>query len=117
MQMEQTYSALPEVDKAGARVGMVQALKALEFSNAEEMVRKPMLTVESCLAILPPEEAEKLKGMLAQAQLGQQAGPGPVQQAEPGQQAAGGSPALGVAPGATVVAGADAAGQGAGAAG
>ncbi|WP_395741135.1 hypothetical protein [Prosthecobacter sp.] len=97
MQMEQTYAGLPEVDKAGARVGMVQALKALEFANAEEMVRKPMLTVESCLSILPPEEAEKLKGMLANAQQAQaqaQAAPG---QAQPGAgaQAMGGSPAPG----------------------
>lgn len=68
IQMEQTYAGLPEIDKAGARVGVVQALKALEFANAEEMVRKPMLTVESCLSVLPPEEAERLKGMLAQAQ-------------------------------------------------
>jgi hypothetical protein len=68
IQMEQTYAGLPEIDKAGARVGVVQALKALEFANAEEMVRKPVLTIESCLSVLPPEEAEKLKQMLARAQ-------------------------------------------------
>jgi hypothetical protein len=104
MQMEQTYAGLPEVDKAGARVGMVQALKALEFSNAEEMVRKPMLTVESCLSILPPEEAERLKGMLAQGAQGAVAGEdaqgaaaAPGEDGQVGAGALGGSPALGAA--------------------
>jgi len=72
MQQLQGYSGLPEADKAGARVGVVQALKALEFANAEEMLRKPVVTLESCLPLLPPEEAEKLKGLLALQQQQQQ---------------------------------------------
>jgi hypothetical protein len=74
MQLQQSYSALPEQDKAGARIGVVQAFKALEFAQAEDMVRKPVVTVESCLALLPPDQAQKLKQAMAQMQ--QQAAPG-----------------------------------------
>ncbi|MFC5457328.1 portal protein [Prosthecobacter fluviatilis] len=84
MQQLQGYSGLPETDKAGARVGVVQALKALEFSNAEEMVRKPVVTLESCLPLLPPEEAQKLKGLLALQQQQEQAAAPPPPGAAPG---------------------------------
>ncbi|OYW74623.1 MAG: hypothetical protein B7Z37_16870 [Verrucomicrobia bacterium 12-59-8] len=85
MQQLQGYSAMPETDKAGARVGVVQALKALEFANAEEMLRKPVVTLESCLPLLPPEEAEKLKGLMALQQQQQQAAqPGQPPGAAPG---------------------------------
>ena len=77
MQLEQSYSGLPETDKAGARIGIVQALKALEFANPEEMVRRPAVTIESCLPLLPPDEATKLKGLLAlQQQQASAAAPG-----------------------------------------
>jgi hypothetical protein len=80
MQQLQGYAGLAETDKVGARVGVVQALKALEFSNAEEMVRKPVVTLESCLPLLPPAEAQKLKSLMALQQQQQQ------QAAQQGQQ-------------------------------
>ena len=89
MQQLQGYSGLPETDKVGARVGVVQALKALEFANAEEMVRKPVVTIESCLPLLPPEEAQKLKGLMA---LQQQQQAEQQQQPQPGAQAPGAAP-------------------------
>jgi len=64
MQQLQGYSGLPEIDKAGARVGVVQALKALEFANAEEMVRQPVVSIETCLPLLPPEEQVRLQQAL-----------------------------------------------------
>ncbi|WP_395746616.1 hypothetical protein [Prosthecobacter sp.] len=120
MQLEQAYAGLPETDKAGARVGVVQALKALEFANAEEMVRKPVVTLENCLPLLPPEEAEKLKALMAlqqQQQEQQQQQPDTdAQGAMPGM-GAGGAPAPGGGmppgaqmPGAGMMAGAHAAG-------
>lgn len=86
MQLEQNYSHLPETDKAGARIGVVQALKALEFANAEEMVRKPVVTLESCLPLLPPAEAQKLKSLIALQQQQQQQQPAPDAQPGSGQQ-------------------------------
>lgn len=82
MQLEQGYAGLPETDKAGARVGIVQALKALEFANAEEMVRRPVVKLENCLGLLPPEEQERVKGLMAleaQQQQGAQGQQQPLQ--------------------------------------
>ena len=80
MQLEQSYAGLPETDKAGARVGVVQALKALEFANAEQMVRHPVLKLENCLGLLPPEEQARVRQLMAleqqQAAQGQQQGTG-----------------------------------------
>ncbi len=95
MQMEQSYAGLSEIDKVGARIGVVQALKALEFSNAEEMVRKPAVTVESCLPLLPPAEQARLKAMMAAQQQQQQ-----QQAAAQQQQAAGAAGQPGAAAGA-----------------
>ena len=106
MQQLQGYSGMPETDKAGARVGVVQALKALEFSNAEEMVRKPVVTLESCLPLLPPEEAQKLKGLMALQQQQEQAAAQQQQQGAPGAEAQ----APGAAPGAPPMPGAGMAG-------
>lgn len=75
MQQLQSYSRMPEADKPGARIGVIQALKALEFSNAEEMVRQPVVSIESLAALLPPEEQARLQQMMAAVQ--------PVQPAEP----------------------------------
>ena len=92
MQQLQGYAGLAETDKVGARVGVVQALKALEFSNAEEMVRKPVVTLESCLPLLPPAEAQKLKSLMAlqqQQQAAQAQGAAPQTPGAAGAQAPG----------------------------
>lgn len=65
MNMETAYAALPEIDKAGARIGVVQALKALQFSNPEEMVRQPVVDIQSMAALLPPDQ----QALLQQAML------------------------------------------------
>ncbi len=65
IQQLQAYSAMPEIDKSGARIGVVQALKALEFSNAEQMVRQPVVSLESCIPLLPPDEQNRIKQLLA----------------------------------------------------
>ena len=82
MQLQQQYAGLPEMDKPGARIGVVQAFKALEFAQAEEMVRKPVVSIESCLPLLPPEEGAKLQQAMALLQQMMQAGQGQQPQQE-----------------------------------
>ena len=72
MQMLTQYSALPEQDKAGAKVGVVQALKALEFQNAEDMVRDPLVSAEAIIPFLPPDQQQLAAQVLALLQQQQQ---------------------------------------------
>lgn len=62
------YIALPEVEKVAARPVYVQAVKALEFEGAEEIIRKPVLTLEDAISILPPEEQQRAAALLQAAQ-------------------------------------------------
>ncbi len=78
MEMETQYAALPEIDKGGARVGVVQALKALQFSSPEDMVRQPIVSLESCIPLLPPDQQQLAKQFLAMVQQ-QQAAPATTQ--------------------------------------
>lgn len=73
IQLLQAYAGLPESDKAGAKVGIVQALKALEFSNPEQIVRDPIVDIPSLLKMLPPDQAQ----LLMQAMQAIQAAPPP----------------------------------------
>lgn len=58
---------VPEAEKAAVRPLFLQAIKALEFDQADEIVRQPMVKIEDCIALLSPEEGERLKGMLGAA--------------------------------------------------
>jgi len=49
------YPALQEADKAGARILFVQALKALGFSDADKIIRMPVVDVAGIMALLPPD--------------------------------------------------------------
>jgi len=68
MQQLQAYSAMPELDKVGARDGVIQALKALEFTNADMMVRQAAPTIQDCISILPPDQGALLQQLLLAAQ-------------------------------------------------
>lgn len=61
-----SYLGLPEVEKAAVRPIFTQALKALEFEGAEEIIRQPVLTLEDAIALLPPEEQQRVAILLQQ---------------------------------------------------
>lgn len=56
---------VPEAEKGAVRPLFLQAIKALDFDQADEIVRQPMAKIEDCIALLSPEEGERLKGLLA----------------------------------------------------
>lgn len=58
------WVGMPEVEKVNARPLFLQALKALEFDQAEEIIRKPVPTLEDAAGMLPEEEQERLKKLL-----------------------------------------------------
>ncbi len=68
---------VPEAEKAAVRPLFLQAIKALEFDQADEIVRQPMVKIEDCISLLSPEEGERLKGMLGAAAQGAAAAAGP----------------------------------------
>lgn len=74
---------VPEAEKGAVRPLFLQAVKALDFDQANEIVRQPMAKIEDCIALLSPEEGEKLKQMLGAAQGQEQAA---QQQAQGGAQ-------------------------------
>jgi hypothetical protein len=58
------YIALPEAEKAAARPLCLQAIKALEFEGADEIVRQPALKLEDVLQLLPQEEQERVAAVM-----------------------------------------------------
>lgn len=68
---------VPEAEKAAVRPLFLQAIKALEFDQADEIVRQPMVKIEDCIGLLSPEEGERLQALLeAEAGAGGGGGPG-----------------------------------------
>lgn len=59
---------MPEVEKVHARPLFLQAMKALEFDQAEEIIRRPAPTIEDAASLLPEEEQERLKKLLESEQ-------------------------------------------------
>lgn len=55
---------LPEAEKTHARPLFLQAIKALEFDQADEIIRKPMPKLEDVADILPEDEQQRLKQLL-----------------------------------------------------
>jgi hypothetical protein len=49
------YIGLPEPEKASGRELFLQALRALEFTNADTIIRMPVVTLENAIALLPKE--------------------------------------------------------------
>jgi hypothetical protein len=66
---------LPEVEKASQRPLYVQAVQALDFDAADDIVRQAAPTIEDCISILPPDESKRLQQLL---KLAQQAIPPPA---------------------------------------
>lgn len=58
------WIGMPEVEKVNARPLFLQALKALEFDQAEEIIRKAVPTLEDAAGLLPEEEQGRLKKLL-----------------------------------------------------
>lgn len=67
----QSYLQALEPDKAGLRPLVLQIIKALEFDQADEIVRQPIVSIESMLPLLPPEEQNRLLLALQSAQQAQ----------------------------------------------
>ncbi|HYF33998.1 MAG TPA: hypothetical protein VD994_01805, partial [Prosthecobacter sp.] len=65
MEVLAQYIGLPEAEKVAARPLCLQAIKALEFEGADEIVRAPVLKLEDAIQLLPPEEQERAKAMMA----------------------------------------------------
>jgi hypothetical protein len=55
---------MPEVEKVHARPLFLQAMKALEFDQADEIIRRAMPTLEDAAGLLPEEEQARLKKLL-----------------------------------------------------
>lgn len=65
------WVTLPELEKQSARPLFLQAIKALEFDQADEIIREAIVTLEDAVAVLPPEEQQRammMMQMAAQAQ-------------------------------------------------
>ncbi|WP_345739051.1 portal protein [Prosthecobacter algae] len=58
------WVGMPEVEKVNARPLFLQAMKALEFDQAEEIIRKGMPKLEDAAGLLPEAEQERLKRLL-----------------------------------------------------
>jgi hypothetical protein len=77
------YVQLPEMEKAAARYAFIQALNAIGFHNAEDIVRQPALDLPGILALLPPDVAPVVQQALAAVGLGApptENNPAPVEQ-------------------------------------
>jgi len=82
MSAMQQYLAALEPDKASLRPLVLQIIKALEFDQADEIVRQPMLNLESVMQILPPEEQNRVQMLLQSEQMAQTL-PAPVNSTPP----------------------------------
>lgn len=60
------WLGVPEAEKPAARPLFLQAVKALEFDGAEQIIRKPMVRLEDVLAILPADQQQRLGALLQQ---------------------------------------------------
>lgn len=63
------YIMVPEVDKVAARSAFVQALTAVGFNNADDIIRKAAVTPEAILAMCPPDMAPAVQDAFVQAGL------------------------------------------------
>lgn len=77
MGLGNSYAVLPEIEKFHQRDLYIQAVKALEFDRAEDIIREAAPTIEDCISILPPDQGSRLQQLLALEQQMQQ------QQAQP----------------------------------
>jgi hypothetical protein len=59
---------VPEAEKGSVRPLFLQAIKALDFDQANEIIRQPVATLEDAAALLPPEQQQRLQMLLAQEQ-------------------------------------------------
>lgn len=64
-QLFSQWVTTPEIDKAGARILFLQAFKALEFDQSEAILRKPVVTLQDVIPLLPPEEQQQLAALIA----------------------------------------------------
>lgn len=87
MGLGNSYAVLPEIEKFHQRDLYVQAVKALEFDHAEDIIRTAAPTIEDCISILPPEEGQRLQQLLAIEQQAQQQAAQPAPATDPAQQA------------------------------
>lgn len=67
-QMIAQWLAVPEAEKASVRPLFLQAVKALDFDQADEIVRQPITTIEDCISLLGPNEVQRLQNLLASEQ-------------------------------------------------
>ena len=65
------WLAVPEIEKGSVRPLFLQAIKALEFDQSDEIIRQPMARLEDCVPLLPPEEGARLQQMLMMTQQAQ----------------------------------------------
>ncbi|WP_038164965.1 hypothetical protein [Verrucomicrobium sp. BvORR106] len=79
------YIQLPEHEKTAARSLFLQALRALDFQDADSIVRAPILDLQTLLAQLPPELQAQLSALMQNPQsasgLGAKSGPSLMQAA------------------------------------
>jgi len=66
---------LPAAERVAGHPLFLQAIKALEFDQAEEIIVKPPATIEDMLTLLPPEEQKRLILLLQQAAQAQSLSP------------------------------------------
>ncbi len=65
IQLVLQWFAVPEMEKTAARALFLQALKALEFQDADSIIRKPVITPDAILPMLPPELQPMFQNFLA----------------------------------------------------
>lgn len=73
------YPQIPETDKPGARVLFVQALKSLGFSDADKVIRMPVMDAAGIEALLPDELKPVFESFLQQMGMAAPAGGMPPQ--------------------------------------
>jgi hypothetical protein len=64
------YPAIPEVDKAGARVLFIQALRSLGFHEADQVIREPVVDAAGIEALLPEELKPVFQAFMQQMGMG-----------------------------------------------
>jgi hypothetical protein len=60
------YPSIPEVDKAGARMLFIQALRSLGFHEADDIIREPVVDAAGIDALLPEELRPVFQAFLQQ---------------------------------------------------
>ena len=66
IQIYMQYPAIPETDKAGARVLFIQALRSLGFNEADTIIREPIMDAAGIDALLPEELRPMFQAFLQQ---------------------------------------------------